>query len=237
MVYDWFERVGRRLYPPYCLLCSRPSHGASELCADCVRDLPWNRHACPRCALPMPVESGAAFCGQCLKSPPPWDNAASPLIYNWPLDQLLQRFKFHADLATGQILGELLAEFLAAMPGAKPDVIVPVPLHGARLRERGFNQALELARPVSRRLHLHLDSHTCVRRKNTAVQSKLDAHERHRNLRDAFAMRTSMAGAHVVILDDVITTGATMAALSEALREAGAERITVWSLARAARLR
>lgn len=234
MVYGWLKRATARLYPAYCLLCSRPSHGRQELCTDCARDLPWNRHACPRCALPMPIESGAQLCGQCLRSPPAWDDAQSPLIYDWPLDQLLQRFKFHSDLATGRLLGELLADFLAAAPGTKPDVLMPVPLHGARLRERGFNQALELARPVSRRLRLRLDSRACVRRKNTAVQSKLDAKERRRNLRDAFEVCRPVTDAHIAVLDDVITTGATVAALSQVLREAGAARVTVWSLARAA---
>ena len=235
MVYGWLTRASRRLYAPYCILCSRPSRGRRELCNDCTRDLPWNRHACPRCALPVPAESGAAFCGACLKSPPPWDSAASPLLYDWPLDQLLQCFKFHSDLATGQLLGELLADFLAASSAPRPDVLIPVPLHNARLRERGFNQALELSHPVSRRLQLRLDHRACLRRKNTAAQSKLDARERRRNLRDAFEVRTSLQGAHAGILDDVVTTGATVAALSRALREAGAARITVWSLARAAR--
>lgn len=236
MVYAWLERVRRRIYPPYCLLCSRPSGSGCELCTDCMRDLPWNRHACPRCALPMPVESGTQLCGQCLKSPPPWKSAASPLIYGWPLDQLLQGFKFNGDLAAGQVMAELLAEFLAAAPGVKPEVLVPVPLHRARLRQRGFNQALELARTVSRRLHLRLDNRICTRRKHTAVQSKLDARERQRNLRDAFEIRGTIMGARVAILDDVITTGATVAALSHALHEAGAESITVWSLARAVRM-
>jgi ComF family protein len=237
MVYGWLKRAVHGLYPPYCLLCSQPNRSGRELCHDCARDLPWNRHACPRCALPMPAENGTLLCGQCLKSPPAWDDAASPLIYDWPLDQLLQRFKFHSDLATGQMLGELLAEFLAAMPDAKPDMIIPVPLHSARLRERGFNQALELAQPVCRRLRLRLDRTSCVRRKHTAAQSTLDARERHRNLHDAFEVRSPFPGAHVAILDDVITTGATVAAISQALREAGAARITAWSLARAVRLR
>ncbi|MDE2139810.1 MAG: ComF family protein [Gammaproteobacteria bacterium] len=235
MVYGWLAGASRRLYPPYCLLCSRPSRSRRELCNDCARDLPWNRHACPHCALPVPAETGAALCGACLRSPPLWDSAASPLVYDWPLDQLLQRFKFTGDLATGQLLGELLAEFLMCLPMAKPDLLIPIPLHSARLRERGFNQALELAHPVSRRLHLRLDNRACLRRMNTAVQSKLDAKERRRNLRDAFEVRTSLRGVHVAVLDDVVTTGATVGALSRALREAGAARITVWSLARAAR--
>lgn len=236
MVYGWLKQIQRWVYPPYCLLCSRPSHSGRELCPDCTHDLPWNRHACPRCALPMPRESGTQLCGRCLKSPPVWDSAQSPLLYAWPLDQLLQRFKFNGDLAAGQVMGELLAEFLAAASTVKPEILIPVPLHGVRLRERGFNQALELARPISRRLRLRLDSRLCVRRKNTAVQSKLDAGERRRNLRDAFMVHGSIHAAQVAILDDVITTGATVAALSRALREAGAASITIWSLARAARM-
>jgi len=111
----------------------------------------------------MPVGSETRWCGQCLKSPPPWNLAISPLLYAWPLDQLLQHFKFNSDLAAGRLLGELLADFLAAGLTMKPDVLIPVPLHAARLRKRGFNQALELARPVARRLRLAIDKNLCVR--------------------------------------------------------------------------
>lgn len=235
MVYGWLRKANFWIYPPYCLLCSRPSRSGRELCDDCAHDLPWNRHACPRCALPMPTESGERICGQCLKSPPAWDSAQSPLVYDWPLNQLLQRFKFHNDLATGRLLGELLADFLVSATDPKPDLLLPVPLHAARLRERGFNQAVELARPVSRRMRIVIERSLCVRRKNTAVQSTLDARKRQRNLRDAFVVRSSLQGTNVAVLDDVITTGATVAALSTVLREAGAAHITVWSLARAAR--
>ncbi|MGH8378347.1 MAG: ComF family protein [Gammaproteobacteria bacterium] len=158
------------------------------------------------------------------------------MLYAWPLDQLLQRFKFHSDLATGRLLGELLADFLAAAPTAKPDLLIPVPLHSVRLRERGFNQALELACPVSRRLRLTIAHDLCVRVKHTQVQSTLDAVERHRNLRDAFVVRSSLQGANVAVLDDVVTTGTTVAVLSKTLRQAGAATVQVWSLARAARL-
>lgn len=236
MVYGWLKWIACGVYPSTCLLCARPSRRRSELCGACARDLPWNRHACPRCALPLPDTSGGQLCGQCLKSPPPWDEAVSPLIYAWPLDQLLQRFKFHHDLATGELLGGLLAAFLAAGLTTRPDVVIPVPLHPARLRARGFNQALELARPLRTQWQLRVDHRLCVRRKNTAVQSTLTARKRRQNLRDAFQVRGPLTGAHVAILDDVITTGATMSALAQALRTAGAARITAWSLARAVRL-
>ncbi|MGH8397788.1 MAG: ComF family protein [Gammaproteobacteria bacterium] len=236
MVYGWLKQAPDLLYPPFCLLCGQRSHTVQELCAACSRDLPWNRHACERCAAPLPEEAPNKYCGRCLQSPPAWDGAASPLLYAWPLDQLLQRFKFNNDLATGRLLGELLADFLAAGPTVKPELLIPVPLHSLRLRERGFNQALELARPVSRRLRLSIAHDLCVRVKHTQVQSKLDAAERHRNLRDAFAVRRSVMKAHVAILDDVVTTGTTAAALSKTLRQAGAATVQVWSLARAARL-
>jgi ComF family protein len=237
MVYGWLNRLSSWLYAPNCILCSRRCHTHRELCAACARDLIWNRHCCSICAAPMASESGIQRCGQCLKSPPPWDLAISPLLYTWPLDQLLQRFKFNGDLATGRLLGELLADYLAAGLTIKPDLLIPVPLHAARLCERGFNQALELARPVARRLRLHVANHNvCVRSKDTAVQSKLDAVERRRNLHGAFAIHRPLTSAHVAILDDVLTTGATAATLALALRQAGAASVQVWCLARAARV-
>ena len=237
MVYGWLSRLHSLIYTPFCVLCGQRSHSCKELCAACIRDLSWNRNCCSICAAPMPPESSPRRCGQCLKSPPPWDIAVSPLLYAWPLDQLLQRFKFNGDLAIVRLLGELLADYLAAGRVLKPDLLIAVPLHNARLRKRGFNQALELARPVARRLRLCVAPHTvCVRSKDTAVQSELDAVQRRRNLHAAFAIHQSLTGAHVAILDDVLTTGATTAALTLTLRQAGAASVQVWCLARAARV-
>lgn len=236
MVYDGMGRLLRLIYPPYCLLCGQRSRTHKELCSACLSELNWNRHCCRVCAAPMPSVDSLQCCGACLKSPPAWDSAHSPLLYAWPLDQLLQRFKFSSDLATGRLLGELLADYLAAGYGARPDMLLPVPLHPMRLRQRGFNQAQELARPVARRLQLRIaDTGLCMRIKNTAVQSELDAIARRRNLHSAFDVTRSLAGAHIAILDDVLTTGATASALAAALREAGAAHVQVWCLARAAR--
>ncbi len=234
MVYGWLKQACDLLYSPYCILCGDRGHASRELCAGCLRDLPWNCYACEHCAAPLPPATPGIPCGTCLKAPPPWDRALSPLLYTWPLDRLLQRFKFNGDLATGRLLGGLLADFLAAA-AIKPDLLIPVPLHAMRLRERGFNQALELAQPVSRRLQLAIAQDLCVRTRDTAVQSRLDAAARQRNLRDAFAIRCPLDGAHVAILDDVVTTGATVTALANTVRQAGALQVQVWSLARAAR--
>lgn len=229
MVYKWLIKA---LYPPSCLLCGEPGSRGHDLCGVCFEDLPWNRHSCPRCAAPLPPDADVGLCGNCLKSPPAWDEARSPLAYAYPLDKLVQRFKFDGDLAAGRLLGELLAEYLAAGGDEKPDFIVPVPLHASRLKERGFNQAVELARPVSRRLKIPVRLDVCERVRATEVQSKLDAVERKKNLKDAFAIKKSVDGKHVAILDDVVTTGTTVEALTRALKESGAVRISVWSVLR-----
>jgi ComF family protein len=231
MVYRWLVRA---LYPPTCLLCGDKGARGLDLCGACFDALPWNRRPCPRCAAPMPPDADDRLCGNCIKALPAWDEAKSPLAYSYPLDRLIQRFKFDGDLATGRLLAEFLAEYLAAGGDTKPDCILPVPLHPVRLKERGFNQAVELARPVGRRLRIPLRLDLCERMRATEVQSKLDAVERKKNLRDAFVVKRSVDGAQVAILDDVVTTGATMEALTQALKDAGVARVISWSLARAA---
>ncbi|WP_338055823.1 ComF family protein [Sulfurivermis fontis] len=159
----------------------------------------------------------------------------APLLYRPPLDWLIQGFKFNQRLPPGRLLGQLLAQHLAGQIITPPELIVPVPLHPARLRERGYNQALELARPLARRFGIPL-AHGLVRRvRATATQSLLPAGERRRNVRGAFALRRPLAARHVAIVDDVIATGSTVAELARVLRRAGAERIEVWAVARAGR--
>jgi len=221
------------LYPAHCALCGARGSRGLDLCQSCFGELPWNRHPCPRCAAPLPPDADAPLCGNCIKALPAWDEAHSPLAYSFPVDKLVQRFKFEGDLPTGRLLGMLLADYLAA-GNERPDCIVPVPLHPSRLKERGFNQAVELARPLSKRLKVKVRLDLCARVRATQVQSKLDAAERRKNLRDAFAVTEPVDGLHVALLDDVVTTGTTMEVLTQALKDAGARRVTIWSACRAA---
>ena len=147
-----FNRIVQYLLPQQCLLC----HGSCDhnntfgLCRGCLKDLPWNHSSCQRCAVPLPMGLDQQLCGQCQQSPPPFHSSHAAWRYATPMDYLVQQIKFHDNLACAQTLGELLAHSLQARIPVKPDVIVPVPLHTRRLRQRGFNQALEIARPVSR---------------------------------------------------------------------------------------
>ncbi|MFZ5636297.1 MAG: double zinc ribbon domain-containing protein [Pseudomonadota bacterium] len=220
-----------RLWPAHCPVCREPADPGDDLCPACLRDLPWNRCACPRCGLPLPLPASA--CGHCLRHPPPLDETRAVFRYAPPLDRLLPRLKFHADLAAGRICADRMAAALVDAP--RPQALVPLPLHRARLRARGFDQTLELARPLARALDLPLCDDLLVRTRDTAPQSRLDAAARRRNLRGAFAVPTDrLLPAHVALVDDVMTTGATLHAAAETLRRAGVARVDAWVCARVA---
>ena len=224
-------RVAGALLPWRCLVCAGAGQPGLDLCAACQAELAWNRCACARCGVPLPRPAPA--CGACLRSPPPFAATFAPWTYAFPLDRLLPRFKFHGDLAAGALVAGRLAEALRDAP--RPDALVPVPLHRRRLRERGYDQALELARPLARALGLPLLAGGLRRERATAAQSDLDAKARRRNVRGAFAV---VAGtrwpAHVALVDDVMTTGATLRECARVLRAAGVARVDVWVAARAA---
>ena len=224
----WWRRAGRWLLPPRCLLCGEAGAHGRDLCAACATALPWNRSACTRCALPLP-EPGV--CGECLQRPPALTETRAAFVYGFPLDRLAPRFKFHRDLAAGRLLAELMADGLVAAP--RPEALVPVPLHRRRLRRRGYDQALELARPLARTLGIPLHADLLSRQRATAPQSELDAAARQRNLRNAFAVPPNRAmPQHVALVDDVMTTGATLRAAARALLKAGVLRVDAWVCAR-----
>lgn len=215
------------LWPPRCLVCAEPGDGGLDLCPPCAAALPFNAPACPRCALPLAVPADA--CGGCLRRPPPQHRTRAVFVYRAPLDRLLPRVKFHADLACARLLATLMARELAA--DDRPQALVPVPLHRARLRQRGFDQALELARPLSRLLAVPLRIDGLRRVRATAAQTRLDAAGRRRNLRGAFAAASGLP-AHVALVDDVMTTGSTVHAATRVLLQAGVARVDVWVCAR-----
>lgn len=223
--------LGRHLCPRACVVCLGQAEDASGLCAPCALRLPWLGTACTRCAIPLPPGDPGQSCGACLRRPPPLEHAQASFRYGFPLDRLLPRFKFHGSLACGRLLSEWMLPACAQAP--RPQALVPVPLHHGRLRERGYDQALELARPLARMLDLPLRDDLLVRRRATAAQSTIDAAARRRNLRDAFALASAQPlPAHLALVDDVMTTGATLHAAARALRRAGVARVDAWICAR-----
>lgn len=226
---EWLRRrLALGLLPPRCLICGERAPDR-DLCAACIDALPDNAPACPRCALPLAVDAPA--CGACLAAPPPFSMAAAAWRYEGAVAQLLPRFKFHRDLASGRVLGELAAQRLQAWPGwIGAERVVPVPLHWGRLGQRGYNQALELARCLAAPHGLVPDHHGLRRVRGTLAQSRLDAAARRRNVRGAF--RAEDSSGVVVLVDDVITTGATLAEAARALLRAGAREVRALAIAR-----
>lgn len=213
--------------PLRCLVCSDPGANGLDLCRACHAELPWNDHACALCALPLPEDEPAPHCGPCLVAPPRQDAAAATFVYAPPVDRLLIRFKFHQDLAAGRLLSQLM---LQRVPAFLQVPLVPMPLHTQRLRQRGYDQALELTRPLAKEMCLPL-WRGLVRSRATAAQSELDAESRQHNLRGAFAVEATPPTA-LTLVDDVMTTGATLDAAVRALKRSGLQQATLWVCAR-----
>jgi ComF family protein len=221
------QRLGRLLLPPRCLVCALSGVDGLDLCRFCREELPWNRDACPRCALPLPP---AGDCARCLHAPPPYTRAQAAFEYRFPLDRLLPRFKFHGDLAAGALLATLLHWSLD--PEARPQALLPVPLHRARLRQRGYDQALELAKALARESGLPLFARRLRRQRRTQAQTRLGAAARRGNVLGAFTLAPGPPlPAHVALVDDVLTTGATAGECAQLLLAAGVERVDVWTVA------
>jgi ComF family protein len=224
------------LFPPTCILCGAPGDGDLDLCAGCRHDLPAIAPCCTRCALPLPKElSGSrslALCGACQRHPPPFAHCHAAFRYQDPLPSMIAGLKFRGRLNVLRLTGLLLAASLRASGAELPEAIVPVPLHRKRLRKRGYNQALELARIVGRELALPVDDLCCERMIATRPQAELEQKARHKNLRGAFRATVDMQDRHVAILDDVVTTASTVSELTRVLQRAGCQRVDVWTVAR-----
>jgi ComF family protein len=214
--------LGGLFFGGACYVCRGQARGL--LCGACRAELPPLGHAlCPRCALPSP---GGALCGRCLAEPPDYDATVAVLAYDFPADVLVHALKFRGELSLAPFLASLLKEKLTPADGA--DVVIPVPLSAARLRGRGYNQALEIARHLPGRI----DFSSCVRERDAAPQMELPWAERQRNVRGAFRCTRSLAGANVAVVDDVMTTGATLGEVARTLKRAGAARVVNWVIAR-----
>jgi ComF family protein len=232
----WAGKAIDILLPRYCVMCGLVS-GAENLCRGCSLDLPRIGHCCRQCGQGLSV-IGDGYCGACLSRAPPWDSAIAALAYRFPVDQLVCRFKFGRNLACGQVLARELS--LAAREKCEnlPGCLLPVPLHRYRHFSRGFNQADVLARQAGKALGIPVLATVLNRKRRTRAQSGLDAASRKRNIRGAFDCKFPQAKkadlAHVALVDDVMTTGATLAECSRMLKKAGVGQVSVWVSAKAA---
>jgi ComF family protein len=218
------EFLSNLLFGGSCFLCRGAARGI--LCPACDADLPRLAGTlCPRCALPSP---GAAVCGRCLADAPHYDATVAALAYRFPADTLVHSLKFRGQLALAPLMGDLLIGKISE----RIDLVVPVPLSRERLRERGYNQAAEIARHIAKKRRLPLQLTIVTRERNTQAQADLPWSDRARNVRGAFRCERSLDGAAIAVVDDVMTTGATLDELAATLKRAGAARVVNWVIAR-----
>jgi len=227
------ERCSDALLAPACVLCGLEA-AESRLCADCVALLEHSGPACARCAEPLPVAT--LLCGKCLKRPPAFDASWAGFIYRAPFDHLVQRLKFNDALSVGRALAPIWSAALRARLQAQkadlPEALIPIPLHHSRLRQRGYNQALELARELGDALQLPVIPQGLLRTRPTAPMPGLDLIARRRNIRGAFSPGSAKPPACVALIDDVMTSGSTLNEAAKTLKRAGVERVEVWVLSR-----
>lgn len=235
-VNKWLKFGQSILFPPSCLLCRKDCEAETLLCPAC---LPATAQACTgrrctRCALLLPA-LGQALCGECLKQHPSFCRTVVARPYTPPWSNLILRFKDHGNLAAGRYLSSLLAEAVSAT-SARADLLVPVPMHPRRLRQRGYNQSLEICRDLARLLALPMAKGLirCTRLHDS--QKTLGRHARLRNLAGCFTLKDGagplLEGRTVALVDDVMTTGATATVLSKLLLSGGALGVSIWALAR-----
>ena len=229
-----YQRFVTTIYPPSCVLCGSAGFEQMDICASCYHGLPWIDSACSQCALPVANESGRALlCGHCLQKPPAFDRSISLFSYRDDAIQLIHQLKFNQKLANARLLGCMLAQAVDANTADRPDCIVPVPLYWKRMRQRGFNQSLELARVIGRVCDISVNTRSLVRVRDTPSQTGLNKAQRRQNIRGAFALGDAFDAEHVALLDDVVTTTATVNELARLLKHSGIRRVDVWSIARA----
>jgi ComF family protein len=216
--------------PQRCELCAGVS-GTALVCGACMRDLPWLPRACPVCALP----SGGSVCGHCLSDPPAFDATIVAFLYAFPIDRLIHSLKYQGRLALAEWCADAILarrELANSGVGSRPDRLIALPLAVLRQRERGYNQALEIARVIGARTGVPLLSRGLSRVRATPPQAALPWTERAKNVRGAFACDIDLSGLAIALVDDVMTTGASLAEAAKVLKTSGAVSVENWVVAR-----
>lgn len=220
--------LARWLLPLRCRVCAQRGHQGMDLCPACHAAAQTNLPACPRCALPLPAGE-VSVCAACLLAPTALLACHAAWRYGPTLDALVRRYKFEQDLAAGAVLAGLMLQ--QRPPWLAGQVLVPIPLHRQRLAQRGYDQAHELAAQLAQATGLP-SGHLLRRERATAAQSGLDRQQRRKNLRRAFVALPGPLPPSVVLVDDVMTTGATLEAAAQALQRAGVVQVRAWVAAR-----
>lgn len=229
--FDNCLKIIQTLLPQRCLLCDAGS-GNKPICNDCLHDLPaLTKERCPVCALPT---FNAEICGHCLQHPPAFDATIAAFSFVFPMDALLRALKYRGELSVAEIAANGIISSLTSQH--LPDLLIPMPLHPQRLQERGFNQAMEISRRIARHTQCLLSTNNIIRLRHGEPQASLPLHKRAKNVKGVFAVNdavgTDLRGKHIAVIDDIMTSGASLNELAKTLKKAGAARVECWVAAR-----
>lgn len=235
MLYKCLKKAQNWLFPANCALCGAPSGQLIDLCAACSHELPWAKNNCITCGANInQADHKSSTCSDCTIKTPKFKKFHALFDYSDPVTKIITGLKFKHKLNFSQLLADLFIEKIPLWYSDRklPELIIPVPLHKKRIRERGFNQAVEIAKPVSKYLNIPIDIYSCKRTKATQEQSSLPAYLRQENIRGAFDLIKPLNVKHVAIIDDVVTTGETCLELTKLLHNAGVEEVDIWCCAK-----
>lgn len=234
MLFHFIKKIINSYFPQHCLLCLTSVQTDHPLCTACEKTLPWLTYYCKHCGYYFNHEITPSVCGHCCKKSPLIDNFYGLWHYEYPTNYWIQDLKYHNRLITGKLCANYLLKKIPQwyQDDTLPEYLIPMPLHPKRLRERGYNQAIEIARPITKKLKIPLALHECIRSQYTQPQTTVPAKLRMSNVNRAFSIRPNFQSQHVAIIDDVYTTGSTVHDLCRSLRQAGIVRIDVWCCAR-----
>ncbi len=220
------DNLSNALFKQNCLLCASPQANIHALCIACQHELPLHpSSSCPQCGL----ASDGNICGRCISSPPDFDATQAVFLYAYPINAMMQRYKYGSMLNLSQTFGQLLSEKILLK---SVDLVIPMPMHPARIKERGFNQAHEIAKVLTKNHAEKLDYKSVIRQKLTPPQASLPLKERVKNIKGAFKVEAHLTGKRIAIVDDVMTTGASLNELAKMLKRAGASHVECWVVAR-----
>ncbi len=216
------------LFYKQCIFCHGRCYSAESICPGCRADLPWPGSTCQRCALPLSLNS-PALCADCIKHPPSFDQVYALLLYKFPIDHCIQRIKSSGQPGYLGHLAQLARQHFQDQP--RPDCLIPIPMHWLSQQRRGFNQSSLLADCLGKLLNIPVHKDRLIKTTATEQQHRLSKAARQKNLKGVFQCQGNISS-HVVLIDDVMTTGATLNEASRVLKQQGAQRVDAWVLAR-----
>lgn len=232
-VNNWLGIIQDSLFPPTCIFCDAAGFHSMDICQPCMQDCELNIPRCAQCAMSFEIDTlNSLLCGKCQHQSPFFDHAFVPFRYQSYIKYLISALKYRRDYKVARLLGQLFVQTLSTEHSI-PDLIIPVPLHKNRMRQRGFNQALAICHTISKLLNVPIDSKSIIRTKDTPHQIGLSAKQRQHNIKDAFKINHTFLAQHIVIFDDVVTTGSTANELAKLLKTAGVPKVDLWGCARA----